>query len=165
MFGNVVRGEFDRCEVAMFVGKNPWMSHSIPYPRPTLKAIANDPDRAVMVIDPRLTETAELAEFRLRVAPGRDAWLFAAMVAIIVQEGLTGRQRHCAAVVGELVAGPYPAADLDVSRVRPSGLTKGTRCHPSITCAPELPRPRVNRPPDSASIVAELCATSAGERE
>ena len=91
MFGNAVRGGFDECEVAMFVGKNPWMSHSIPHTRTTLKAIANDPGRAMVVIDPRVTETAELAEFHLQVAPGRDAWLFAAMVAIIVQEGLTAQ--------------------------------------------------------------------------
>ena len=89
MFGNAVRGEFDACEVAFFVGKNPWMSHGIPRARTTLKAIANDPERSMVVIDPRVTETAELANFHLQVTPGRDAWLVAAMVAILVQEGLT----------------------------------------------------------------------------
>ncbi len=88
MFGNPVRGEFDECEVAFFVGKNPWMSHGIPHARTTLKAIANDDDRSIVVIDPRVTETAAIADFHLQVAPGRDAWLLAAMVAIIVQEGL-----------------------------------------------------------------------------
>ena len=89
MFGNAVRGEFDECEVAFFVGKNPWMSHGIPRARTTLKAIANDENRSMVVIDPRVTETAELADFHLQVRPGRDAWLLAAMVAIIVQERLT----------------------------------------------------------------------------
>ena len=89
MFGNAVRGEFDECEVAFFVGKNPWMSHGIPHARTTLKAIANDEDRSMVVIDPRVTETAELADFHLQVRPGRDAWLLAAMVAIVVQERLT----------------------------------------------------------------------------
>ncbi len=88
MFGNAVRGEFDECEVAFIIGKNPYQSHSMPHARTTLKAIANDPDRSMVVIDPRLTETAELADFHLRVAPGRDAWLLAAMVAIVVQERL-----------------------------------------------------------------------------
>lgn len=88
MFGNTVRGEFDECEVAFFVGKNPWMSHGIPRARTTLKAIANDDARSMVVIDPRVTETAELADFHLQVSPGRDAWLLAAMVAIVVQEGL-----------------------------------------------------------------------------
>ena len=53
MFGNAVRGEFDECEVAFFIGKNPYQSHSIPHARTTLKAIANDPDRSMVVIDPR----------------------------------------------------------------------------------------------------------------
>jgi len=88
MFGNAVRGEFDECEVAVFVGKNPYQSHGIPHARTTLKAIANDPQRSMVVIDPRVTETAELADFHLQVAPGRDAWLLAAMVAIVVQERL-----------------------------------------------------------------------------
>ena len=88
MFGNAVRGEFDECEVAFFIGKNPYQSHSIPHARTTLKAIAKDPERSMVVIDPRVTETAELADFHLQVAPGRDAWLLAAMVAIVVQEGL-----------------------------------------------------------------------------
>ena len=48
MFGNAVRGEFDECEVAVFVGKNPWMSHSIPHTRTTLKAIANDENRSMV---------------------------------------------------------------------------------------------------------------------
>ncbi|MEP4648970.1 MAG: molybdopterin-dependent oxidoreductase, partial [Ilumatobacter sp.] len=89
MFGNAVRGEFDECEVAFFVGKNPWMSHGVPRARTTLKAIANDDARSMVVIDPRVTETAELADFHLQVSPGRDAWLLSAMVAIVVQEGLS----------------------------------------------------------------------------
>jgi anaerobic selenocysteine-containing dehydrogenase len=88
MFGTPVRGEFEHCEVAFFVGKNPWVSHGIPHARTTLKAIANDDDRATIVIDPRRTETAAIADFHLQVAPGRDAWLLTAMVAIIVQERL-----------------------------------------------------------------------------
>lgn len=89
MFGNPVGGDFENCEVAFFVGKNPWMSHGFPHARTTLKAISKDESRSMVVIDPRVTETAALADFHLRVAPGRDAWLVSAMVAIVVQEGLS----------------------------------------------------------------------------
>ena len=58
-----------------FLGKNPWISHGIPHARTTLKAIAADPDRAMIVIDPRVTETAAMADYHLQVRPGRDAWL------------------------------------------------------------------------------------------
>ncbi len=91
MFGGTVRADFARCEVALFIGKNPWQTHGFPHARTTLKEIARDPERAMIVIDPRRTETAELADFHLRVRPGRDAWLIAALGAVIVQEALVDR--------------------------------------------------------------------------
>jgi anaerobic selenocysteine-containing dehydrogenase len=92
MLGTMVRADFDHTEVAVFVGKNPWQSHSIPHARTTLKEIARDPGRSLVVIDPRRTETAELADFHLQVRPGTDAWLLSAMAGVIVQEGLVARQ-------------------------------------------------------------------------
>lgn len=91
MFGVPMRGDFEHCEVAFFPGKNPWITHGIPHARVTLKAIAADPNRSMIVIDPRVTETAALADFHLRVRPGRDAWLIAAMAAVLVDEGLVNR--------------------------------------------------------------------------
>ena len=88
MFGHGVRGDFEHCEVALFVGKNPWQSHGMPHARATLKEIARDPQRAMVVIDPRCTETAEMADFHLALRPGTDAWCLAALAATIVQEGL-----------------------------------------------------------------------------
>src|SRR3954470_15996948 len=80
--------DFERAEVAVFVGKNPWMAHGFPHARPTLKAIAADPDRALIVIDPRRSETAAMADIHLQVRPGGDAFLLAAMLAVLVQEDL-----------------------------------------------------------------------------
>jgi len=91
MLGIPVRGDFEHCEVAVFIGKNPWQSHSFPHARLTLRNIAKDPRRSIIVIDPRRTETAELAEFHLQVRPGRDAWLLAAMGGVLVEEGLIDR--------------------------------------------------------------------------
>jgi len=88
MFGTPVRGDFEHCEVALFIGKNPWQSHSFPHARLTLRNIARDPARSMIVIDPRRTETAELADIHLQVRPGRDAWLLAAMAAVLVDENL-----------------------------------------------------------------------------
>jgi anaerobic selenocysteine-containing dehydrogenase len=88
MLGTFTRSDFEHAEVAMFVGKNPWMSHSIPRARTTLKEIARDPGRALIVIDPRRTETAALADIHLQVKPGRDAWLIGAMAAVVLDERL-----------------------------------------------------------------------------
>ena len=92
MLGTMVRADFEHAEVAVFVGKNPWQSHSIPHARTTLKEIARDPGRSLVVIDPRRTETAELADFHLQVRPGTDAWLLAALAGVIVQEDLVAHR-------------------------------------------------------------------------
>src|SRR3954451_14970249 len=90
LFGHVTHTapDFERAEVAVFVGKNPWMAHGFPHARPTLKAIAADPARSLIVIDPRRSETAALADLHLQVRPGGDAYLLAAMLAVLVEEAL-----------------------------------------------------------------------------
>ncbi len=75
MFGNWAYGDFESCEVALFIGKNPWRSHGIRRARVTLKAIAKDANRTLLIIDPKHTETAELADMHLAIKPARDAWL------------------------------------------------------------------------------------------
>jgi anaerobic selenocysteine-containing dehydrogenase len=92
LLGAPVRGDFEHCEVALFVGKNPWQSHGMPHARTTLKEIARDPDRALIVIDPRRSETADIADIHLAVKPGTDAWCMAALAAVLVQEGLVARE-------------------------------------------------------------------------
>ncbi len=86
MVGGYARGDFEHCEVALFLGKNPWFSHSIPRARVTLREIANDPERTLVVVDPRRTDTAEIAYVHLQVKPGGDAFLLAALIGVIVQE-------------------------------------------------------------------------------
>ena len=81
-------GDYEHAEVAMFVGKNPWQSHGFPRARNVLRAIVNDPERSLIVIDPRRSETAELADIHLQVRPGTDAWCLGALLAILIEEGL-----------------------------------------------------------------------------
>src|SRR6516162_1575002 len=92
VFGGMTRADFEHCEVALFIGKNPWQSHSIPRARVTLKEIAKDPQRTLIVIDPRRTESAELADIHLQVRPGSDAWLLVALLGIVLEEELVDRE-------------------------------------------------------------------------
>ncbi len=91
MIGAGIHGDFEHCEVAVFIGKNPWQSHGFARARATIREIARDPKRAIVVIDPRRSETAEKADFHLAIKPGTDAWCLSALVAIIVQEDLVRR--------------------------------------------------------------------------
>jgi formate dehydrogenase len=88
LYGGHTRGEFEHAEVAVFIGKNPWMSQSFPRARVVLNDIAKDPGRSMIVIDPVITDTAKMADVHLRVRPGTDAWCLAALAAVLVQEEL-----------------------------------------------------------------------------
>ncbi|MGA9770502.1 MAG: molybdopterin-dependent oxidoreductase [Blastocatellia bacterium] len=80
--------DVERAEVVVFIGTNPWQSHGIRNARQVLREIAKDPARKMIVIDPRRTETAEMADIHLQLRPGTDAFLMAAMLAVIVREEL-----------------------------------------------------------------------------
>ncbi len=81
-------GDYEEAEVAVFLGKNPWQSHGFPRARVTLKEIAKDPERCLIVIDPRRTESAEMADYHLQVRPGTDAFCLSALLAILLEEKL-----------------------------------------------------------------------------
>ena len=88
MFGAWNHGDFENAEVAIFLGKNPWQSHGIQRSRAALREMSKDPKRTLIVIDPKTTETADLADIHLAVKPARDAWLLSGMIATLIQEGL-----------------------------------------------------------------------------
>ena len=46
----------------------------------------------MIVIDPRRSETAEMADIHLQVKPGTDAWCLAALGAVLVQEDLINHE-------------------------------------------------------------------------
>lgn len=100
MMGNGVHGDFEHAEVAVFLGKNPWQSHGFARSRLILKEIEKDPKRALIVIDPRKTETAALADYHLAVKPGTDAWCLAGMVAILLEEQLVAKDWLAAHTTG-----------------------------------------------------------------
>ncbi|MBX3156480.1 MAG: molybdopterin-dependent oxidoreductase [Deltaproteobacteria bacterium] len=121
MMGSATRADFDHCDVALFLGKNPWHSHSIPRARTTLKAIAADPARTLIVVDPRRTETAELADLHLPVRPGTDAWLLVALLKLLVETGRVDAEfvaAHCAAGELEQVGAALAAATVEEACAR-----------------------------------------------
>jgi len=72
-------------------GWNGMQSHQIPQAPRRLQRIAGDPDRLLVVVDPRLSETAKAADIHLPIRPGTDALLMRAMIAVILQEGWENR--------------------------------------------------------------------------
>ena len=164
MFGTNVRGEVEHGEVVVFIGKNPWQSHSFPRARTTLKEIARDPARAMIVVDPRRTETAELADIHLQVRPGTDAWLIAALAAAVVDEGLVDR-----AWVAEHTTGADEVvnalADVDIAgHCAVAGVDRGRRARRRPPDRAGRQRGRVRGPgrPDEPALHARELPREAG---
>ena len=83
--------DVEHADVVLFIGTNPFQAHGIPNARDTLRGLKKDAQRMMVVVDPRRTETARLADVHLQVRPGTDAFLIAAILAVIVREGLHDR--------------------------------------------------------------------------
>jgi len=79
----------DEHNAEMFVGWgwNGMQSHQIPQAPRVLRGFRKDPDRLLVIIDPRRSETAAIADIHLAVRPGTDSLLMKAMIAMILEEG------------------------------------------------------------------------------
>ncbi|MCY6411123.1 molybdopterin-dependent oxidoreductase [Acinetobacter sp. VNH17] len=84
--------DVEHADYVLFIGTNPFQAHGIPNARDTLKHIKKDPNRTMVVFDPRVTETAKQADIHVQLKPGTDAYLMSAMIAIMLREGLYDQQ-------------------------------------------------------------------------
>lgn len=90
MFGKqyLVAGPDEQAsEMLVAWGWNGMESHQMPQAPRVLKQFSKDPDRLLVVIDPRKSETAAIADLHLPVRPGTDALLAKAMISIILDQG------------------------------------------------------------------------------
>ena len=79
--------DVNNTDVLLIFGWNGMQSHQIPQTPRHLQRLSKDPDKMLIVVDPRLTETAKLADIHLPIRPGTDALLLKAMISIILAEG------------------------------------------------------------------------------
>lgn len=86
--GFMLEPDYENTDMLMAVGWNGMMSHHIPQARRVLTRISKDPQKLLVVIDPRLSETAKIANIHLPVRPGTDALLIKSMISIILREKL-----------------------------------------------------------------------------
>jgi len=94
----------ENMEVAIFFGTNPLISHgAIPFlqsdPVRTLRR-ARERGLKVITIDPRVSETAQLADIALQPYPGQDAAIAGGLIRLILTEGWEDKD-FCARWVGE----------------------------------------------------------------
>ena len=103
LFGNQVchtAEDVEHADLLVVVGCNPWMAHGFQSARNAVNEIKSSPDRRMIVIDPRRTEVADVADLHLQLKPGTDAFLLSAMLAIILRRGGEARDFLDAHTVG-----------------------------------------------------------------
>lgn len=82
--------DLDRCDYFLCLGSNPLVSQASLMSAPDMRRRIADirrRDGKVVVVDPRRSETAEVADEHHFIRPGTDALLLAAMVQVIIHEG------------------------------------------------------------------------------
>ena len=109
----------------VFWGANPMVSHDIPNAPVVLRNKKKDPGFLLAVVDPRVTETAKLADIHLRLKPGTDALLFKAMIKILLTEGLVAKDYLATRVDGfEMIRSWFNEVDVE-NNCRVCGLDAG----------------------------------------
>lgn len=84
---NIAIPDEHAAEMLVGWGWNGMQSHQMPRAPLVLKEFSQNPDKLLVVIDPRKSETAAIANIHLPVRPGADALLAKAMIALILEEG------------------------------------------------------------------------------
>ena len=79
--------DIEHTDLLVVLGCNPWMAHGFQAARNAVNEIKKAPARRMIVIDPRRTEVADVADLHLQLRPGTDAYLLSAILAMILRRG------------------------------------------------------------------------------
>ena len=79
----------ENSDMLVGIGWNGMTSHQMARAPLVLREFSKDPNKLLVIIDPRESETAKLADIHLAIRPGTDALLTKAMISIVIEQGLT----------------------------------------------------------------------------
>lgn len=85
-------------DVMIYWGSNSFVSHQIPGSKKICREFSESPDKMVIVIDPRLSETARMADMHIMPALSTDSLFLRALIALILQKGWQNQDfidRYC----------------------------------------------------------------------
>jgi anaerobic selenocysteine-containing dehydrogenase len=127
--------DVDRTDHLLVFGGNPLVSNGSIMTAPNIKKRLDRLRRRggrLVVIDPRRTETADVADEHVFIRPGTDIFLLAAMVQVLFDEGLVAPGRATTYVDGidavrEVVADFTPEAVAERTGIAPDTIRRLTR--------------------------------------
>ena len=77
--------DIHHCDLLLVLGANPRLAHGFTNARDQLNGLRKDPGRKMVVVDPRRTETAEMADLHIALRPGTDAFLLGSLLAELMR--------------------------------------------------------------------------------
>ena len=83
--------DHENIEVMIYWGSNAYVSHQMPNSKRICREFSENPNKTVIVIDPRLSETARMADMHIMPALGSDALFLRALIALILEKGWEGK--------------------------------------------------------------------------
>lgn len=102
----------EESDYLLVLGTNPLISNRGLKPTDVYKHIAADPKKKLVVVDPRVSETAKRADRHIRVRPGGDVYLLMGFIAVILNEQLQDKPYLRQRVTGfEQLAGDFKDVD------------------------------------------------------
>jgi hypothetical protein len=79
-------------EVIIYWGSNSYVSHQFPNAKRICRGFSQHPDKMVIAVDPRVSETARMADMHIRPRIGSDSLYLRALIAVIVQNGWENKE-------------------------------------------------------------------------
>ena len=80
------------CELILFWGSNSYVSGQILNAREIIRGASQGTERMVIAVDPRLSETARMADLHIMPRPGSDAIMLRGMIALILKNGWENKE-------------------------------------------------------------------------
>ena len=74
-------------EVIIYWGSNSYVSHQFPNAKRICRGFSQAADKMVIAVDPRVSETARMADMHIRPRIGSDSLYLRALIAVIVEKG------------------------------------------------------------------------------
>ena len=82
----VAYDDIEQADCFLIAGANPAWCHPILFRR-LEKHKQENPDVRIIVVDPRKTDSASLADLHLAIMPGTDVWLYNAIARVLIENG------------------------------------------------------------------------------
>src|SRR5690606_24814575 len=83
--------DLDHADTILIAGSNMAYAHPVLYQR-LAAAKARRPGLKIIVVDPRRTDTCDIADLHLAIAPGTDVALFHAMLNVLIWDEFIDRE-------------------------------------------------------------------------